>query len=239
MSENGGAMPQGRTNNPARCLGKTATIISKERVTNYGEVLTPRPIVDAMLDLVKQETVRIDSRFLEPACGTGNFLVEILRRKLQVVQKRYAKNQIDYERYAVLAVSSLYGIDILADNAEECRQRLYQTFDAAYTTLFGDKITDACRAAVRYILSRNIVHGDALTLQTVGENPQPIVFSEWSLVGGSLLKRRDFVYSFLVEKVYQCRLFNDQMEAVTINEPVKDYPPVHFLEAAHAYDDRL
>ncbi|MDR7897255.1 N-6 DNA methylase, partial [Thermosynechococcus sp. JY1332] len=102
---------------------------SRQRVVDYGEVLTPPHIVNAMLDLVKQETERIDSRFLEPACGTGNFLVEILNRKLRVVEARYARVQLEYERYAILAVSSLYGIDILEDNAAECRQRLFAVFD--------------------------------------------------------------------------------------------------------------
>lgn len=204
---------------------------SKQRVTDYGEVLTPAHIVNAMLDLVRQETERIDSRFLEPACGTGNFLIEILRRKLQVVQKRYVKRQLDYECYAVLAVSSLYGIDILADNAEECRQRLYQTFDAAYTVLFGAKAKAACRETVLFILQRNIVHGDALSLQTVGENPQPIVFPEWSLVNGSLLKRRDFAFHEMLQQasMRELPLFSDLGEEVFILEPVKDYPPVHFL----------
>ncbi|MFN4279710.1 SAM-dependent DNA methyltransferase [Thermosynechococcus sp.] len=207
-------------------------IKSKQRVADYGEVLTPPHIVAAMLDLVKQETERIDSRFLEPACGTGNFLVEVLRRKLQVVQRYYAKSQLDYERYAVLAVSSLYGIDILADNVEECRRRLYQTFDEAYTALFGAKTKAACRATVRYILSRNIVHGDALSLQTVGENPQPIIFSEWSLVSGSRLKRRDFAFHEMVQRasMRELPLFSDSGEEVFIPEPVKEYPPVHFLE---------
>lgn len=210
---------------------------SKQRVADYGEVLTPPHIVNAMLDLVAQETERIDARFLEPACGTGNFLIEVLRRKLKVVEKRYAKSQLDYERYAVLAVSSLYGIDILEDNVEECRQRLYEAFDAAYTALFGAKAKAACRAAVRSILSRNIVHGDALSLQTVGEHPQPIVFSEWSLVGGSLLKRRDFAFHEMVQQasMRELPLFSDLGEEVFIPEPVKDYPPVHFLEIAHAY----
>lgn len=212
---------------------------SKQRVADYGEVLTPSHIVNAMLDLVRQETERIDSRFLEPACGTGNFLIEILRRKLQVLQKRYARSQLDYERYAVLAVSSLYGIDILADNAEECRRRLYETFDEAYTALFGAKTKAACRATVRYILKRSIVHGDALSLQTVGEEPQPIVFSEWSLVNGSLLKRRDFAFHEMVQQasMREPPLFSDLGEEVFIPEPVKEYPPVHFLEVAHAYRD--
>ncbi|HIK26398.1 MAG TPA: N-6 DNA methylase [Thermosynechococcus sp. M46_R2017_013] len=214
-------------------------IKSKQRVADYGEVLTPPHIVTAMLDLVKQETERIDSRFLEPACGTGNFLVEVLRRKLEVVKKRYAKSQLDYERYAVLSVSSLYGIDILADNAEECRRRLYETFDAAYTALFGEKAKAACRQTVRYILKRNIVHGDALSLQTVGENPQPIVFPEWSLVNGSLLKRRDFAFHQMVQQasMRELPLFSDLGEEVFIPDPVREYPPVHFLEIAHAYGD--
>ena len=217
---------------------------SERRVADFGEVLTPSHIVDAMLDLVKQETERIDSRFLEPACGTGNFLVEILRRKLQVVRKRYAKSQLDYERYAVLAVASVYGIDILADNAEECRQRLYQTFDDAYAALFGKKTKAACRESVRYLLKRNIIHGDALSLKTVGHKPQPIVFSEWSLANGSLIKRRDFAFHELLRgkeamdspfEVHKT-LVSDQGEKVFIPKPVKDYPLVHFLEIAHAYD---
>ncbi|WP_315862961.1 MULTISPECIES: DNA methyltransferase [unclassified Thermosynechococcus] len=212
---------------------------SRQRVVDYGEVLTPPHIVNAMLDLVKQETERIDSRFLEPACGTGNFLVEILNRKLRVVEARYARVQLEYERYAILAVSSLYGIDILEDNAAECRQRLFAVFDEAYTRLFKDKAKAPCQETVRYILSKNIVHGDALTLKTVGANPQPIIFPEWSLVNGSLLKRRDFAFHELVNQgaMRELPLFSDAGEEVFIPEPVKDYPPVHFLEVAHAYDD--
>ncbi len=216
-------------------------IKSKRRVTEYGEVLTPKHIVDAMLDLVRQETERIDSRFLEPACGTGNFLIEILERKLRVVAARYGKSQIEYERYAILAVSSIYGIDILEDNAEECRKRLFEVFDAAYTRLFKEKIKEQCREAARFILNRNIVHGDALSLKTVGENPQPIVFSEWSLVNGSLIKRRDFAFHELVSQasMRELPLFSDLGEEVFIPEPVKEYPPVHFLEVAHACNDEL
>jgi len=214
---------------------------SKHRVANYGEVLTPEHIVNAMLDLVKQETERIDSRFLEPACGTGNFLIEILQRKLKVVEHRYGKSQLEYERYAILAVSSIYGIELLEDNAEECRKRLFEVFNGAYTRLFKAKAKEQCREAARYILKRNIVQGDALSLKTVGENPRPIVFSEWSLVNGSLLKRRDFAFHELVNhgSMRELPLFSDQGEEVFIPEPVKDYPPVHFLEVAHAYDDEL
>jgi SAM-dependent methyltransferase len=214
-------------------------IKSKNRVNQYGEVLTPKHIVNAMLDLVKQETERIDSRFLEPACGTGNFLIEILERKLKVVESRYSKSQLDYERYAILAISSIYGIELLEDNAEECRKRLFEVFDAAYTRLFKTKAKERCREVARYILKRNIVHGDALTLKTVGENPRPIVFSEWSIVNGRMIKRRDFAFHELVNHVSlrELPLFSDLGEEVFIPEPVKEYPPVHFLEVAHAYDD--
>lgn len=212
---------------------------SKQRVAAYAEVLTGEREVNAMLDLVKTETERIDSRFLEPACGTGNFLAEILRRKLRVVEARYGKSQIEYERYAILAVSSIYGIDILEDNVQECRQRLFEIFDAEYQRLFKKAAKEQCRAAVKYILSRNIIHGDALTLKTVGDHPQPIVFDEWSLVNGSLLKRRDFAFHELLNHaaMRELPLFSDQGEEVFIPEPVKDYPPVHFLEVADAFED--
>lgn len=124
--------------------------------------MTPEHIVNAMLELVKPETERIDSRFLEPACGTGNFLSRILERKLHIVKKRYRKSQFDYERYAVLAVSSIYGIDLLEDNVQECRQRLFEIFDAEYRRLFKKAAKARCRAAVKYILRRNIIHGDAM-----------------------------------------------------------------------------
>ena len=159
-------------------------ILSKQRVADHGEVLTGKREVNAMLDLEKSETERIDSRFLEPACGTGNFLAEILERKLRVVETRYGKSQLEFERYSILAISSIYGIDILEDNIQQCRERLFGIFDLKYLRLFKNKSSDDCRESVRYILERNIIHGDALSLKTVGDNPKPIVFSEWSPVNG-------------------------------------------------------
>jgi len=213
-------------------------VISKKRVADHGEVYTHAREVNAMLDLVKQETERIESRFLEPACGTGNFLVEILNRKLAVVSARYAKSQVEWERYAVLAVSSLYGIDILADNVAACQTRLLEVFETQYRALFKQQVQQKCGDAVRYILSQNILHGDALTLQTVGSDEipsKPIVFAEWSAVNGSLLKRRDFVFAHLVEQAShrELPLFSDLDEAAYIPEPVKDYPLIHFLEVGN------
>jgi hypothetical protein len=225
---------------------QAAQVRTKERVSDHGEVLTGQREVNAMLDLVKQETERIDSRFLEPACGDGNFLAVILERKLAVVERRYGKSQLDFERYGVLAVSSIYGIDILADNVRDCRRRLFEVFDTTYTRLFKAAVKDQCRDAVRFILERNIIWGDALTLNTVGEKPGHIVFSEWSPVNGSMLKRRDFTFSELLrhegamqaplfpglESDEQLPLFSDLGEHVFIPTPEREYSPVHFMEIA-------
>src|SRR5699024_2866332 len=169
---------------------------SRKRVADHGEVFTSEREVNAMLDLVKQETERIDSRFLEPACGTGNFLAEILNRKLKVVKKRYSNNKLDYEKYAVLAITSIYGVDILEDNVLECRNRMFSIFNDEYTKICKEDANDECREAVRYILSRNILHGDALTMATL--EGEPFIFSEWSLVSGSMIKRRDYRYDELL-----------------------------------------
>lgn len=211
---------------------------------DYGEVLTGKREVNAMLDLVKQETERIESRFLEPACGTGNFLSPVLERKLTVVEKRYGRSQLDYERYAILAVSSIYGIDILEDNVEQCRRRLFGVFDWNYTRLFKKKARNGCRETVQFILKRNIIWGDALTLKTADPDSQPIIFSEWSLVGGSKFKRRDFAFYELTSanENSEPSLFTGCSSAVVsdlgdrgfIPTPEKEYPPVHFLEIAHA-----
>jgi hypothetical protein len=202
---------------------------SKKRVTDHGEVFTNEREVNSMLDLVKHETERIDSRFLEPACGNGNFLAEVLQRKLNVVDQRYSKTQIDWERYAVLAISSIYGIDILEDNAQECRDRLFNIFNDRYTTLFKDKCKEECRRSAKFLFGRNILWGDALDF-TNPETNQPIIFSEWSAVNGSMIKRRDYMFKFLVEQTHQYSLFNDEGNAAAIDEPIKDYPMVHFLK---------
>lgn len=209
-------------------------IKSKQRVADFGEVLTPQWLVNAMLDLVKHETERIDSRFLEPACGTGNFLTEILTRKLTVVEKRYRKLQLDYERYAVLAVSSFYGIDLLEDNVLECRRRLATIVQQRYTALYPKTRNPKFLQTMRFILERNIICGDALTLKTVGETSEPIVFSEWSLVNGVMIKRRDFAFRTLLEyqSLTDTPMASLPYKEIFIPQPIRDYPPVHFLEVA-------
>lgn len=214
-------------------------VVSRQRVADHGEVYTSEREVNAMLDLVKQETEKIDSRFLEPACGTGNFLAAILVRKMGVVHARYRRSQLDYERSAVLAVSSLYGIDILQDNVIACRRRLFDIFDQWYTRQFKNKAKEKCRAAIRYILARNIIWGDALTLKEVGA-AEPIVFSQWSFVTSSLLQRQDYAFHELLPgaEASERSLFSagppvsDQGKPVFIPEPVRKFPPTHFLEIA-------
>lgn len=211
---------------------------TKKRVSDHGEVFTNEREVNAMLDLVKHETERIDSRFLEPACGNGNFLAEVLRRKLAVVDSRYSKSQVEWERYSVIAVSSIYGVDILEDNAQECRERLFQIFDERYTALFKDKCKGECRRSVKFLFGRNILWGDALDF-TNPETKQPIVFPEWSAVNGSMLKRRDYMFKFLVEKTHQFSMFNDEGNAAAIDKPVKDYPLIHFLKLGEDDTNKL
>ena len=184
-----------------------------------------------MLDLVKHETERIESTFLEPACGNGNFLAEVLQRKLAVVENRHAHHQTDFEFNAVLAVSSLYGIDILEDNANECCQRLFALFNDRYSTHYGNNCRAECRHVVWYILKKNILWGDALTFQ----NPvtkKPIVFAEWKPVMDRQFKRRDFVFQFLVEKSFQLALFDENNQAQYFEKEVHSYPPVHYLKLA-------
>jgi hypothetical protein len=201
---------------------------SKKRVTDHGEVFTNEREVNAMLDLVKQETERIESTFLEPACGDGNFLAEVLRRKLNVVTERYRKSQFEWERYSVIAISSIYGVDILEDNAQECRERLFNIFNEYYQKLFKKECKEDCRRSVKYLLKRNILWGDALDF-TNPVTKQPIIFSEWKPINGTLIKRKDFMFQFLVEQSFQLTMFDENDSAQYFDREIQDYKPTHFL----------
>ena len=175
---------------------------SKERVRDHGEVFTAEREVKAMCDLVKDETERIDSRFLEPACGDGNFLAEILTRKLQVVKKKYGKSVTDYEKNSLLAVSGIYGVDILYDNVLACRKRMFDIWNDEYSRVCKGAEDEQMRNAIKFILQRNIVCGNALTLKCVDDKGQdtdePIVFSEWAFVTGSMLQRSDYSFAAML-----------------------------------------
>lgn len=205
----------------------TAQVKSKKRVAEHGEVFTNEREVNAMLDLVKQETERIDSRFLEPACGNGNFLIEILRQKLEVVKARYKKSQWEYEKYGLIAVMSVYGVDIMQDNVMECKSRLYDLFLDYYKTIFKKNIKQDYLEIVEFVLSKNILCGNALSMKDTNENP--IVFAEWSFVKGNLVQRRDFMYEQLVttgeKKNKQQTIFGD-----FVDRPIQTYPLIHYLK---------
>lgn len=213
---------------------------SRERVVNHGEVFTHEREVNAMLDLVKDETDRIDSRFLEPACGDGNFLAEILNRKLKRVNKQYGKVLFDYERFSILVLMNIYGVDILADNVEDCKNRLYKIWEEDYKKTSKDKTKENIKKTAHFILDKNILCGDALTMMQ--SNGQPIIFSEWSFVMGNMVKRRDFRLDELLTEekprileTNQTDMFEsnsnwefDKETNIKMPSPIKEYPIIDY-----------
>ena len=177
-------------------------IKSKERVSQRGEVFTAEREVNAMLDLVANECLRPDSRFLEPACGDGNFLSAILKRKLTELRRKYKKSPRDYEKLSIVAIGSLYGVDIMNDNVEACRERLFSIWDTEYTDHCKSEASDEAREAAQFIIERNIINGNALTLMCVDANGNdtkaPIVFSEWTLINGIQMQRSDYTMADLL-----------------------------------------
>jgi hypothetical protein len=205
-------------------------IKSKKRVADHGEVFTPRWLVGKMLDLVKGETERIDSRFLEPACGSGNFLVPVLQRKLAAVEAKCGKADFERRHYALLAAMCIYGVELLRDNIAECRANLLGVF-ADYLNL--DESTDLYRAA-SYVLSQNLVHGDALTMRAF--DGQPITFAEWGYLGRGKFQRRDFRFDVLAgSSAFSAdgSLFA-QLGKHELFTPTKTYPTMTAKELADA-----
>ena len=203
-------------------------IKSKKRVADHGEVFTPPWMVEAMLNLVKDETERIDSRFLEPACGSGNFLVRVLQRKLATVEIKFGKSEFEKRHYALLALTCIYGIELLADNIAECRVNLLEIF-ADYLNL---NESDDLYYAASYVLSQNLVLGDALTMRT--PNGQPITFAEWGYLGKGKFQRRDFRFDVLTgSSAFSAEgsLFA-HLGKHEIFTPTKSYPPMTVGELA-------
>jgi SAM-dependent methyltransferase len=205
-------------------------IKSKKRVADHGEVFTPAWMVDAMLDLVKGESERIDSRFLEPACGSGNFLVKILQRKLTAVELKYGAFDFEKQHFALLGLMCCYGVELLADNIVECRANMLEIF-ADYLNL--DESDDLYQAAY-YVLSQNLIHGDALTMRTTDN--QPITFAEWGYLGKGKFQRRNF----RLDTLSQMSALSEEGSLFAhlgkheIFAPTKTYPPVSVNEIASA-----
>jgi len=211
---------------PTEPAASEELVKSKQRVADHGEVFTPSWMVEDMLDLVKSESERIDSRFLEPACGSGNFLRAVLTRKLRAVDTRYKKSEFERRHYALLALTSIYGIELLADNVEECRKNLLDIFieflGATDTKVFSD--------AAANILRANIIHGDALTLLTAAGDP--IEFPEWGYLGAGKFQRRDFRYEALTQRAsFEGTLF-EMLEEHELFIPTRTYAPMTVEEIA-------
>ncbi len=219
---------------------KSEIIKSKKRVRDHGEVFTPDFIVDDMLDLVKHETENIESRFLEPACGNGNFLIKVLERKLKVVKRVYGKSQFDYERNAIISICSIYGVELLDDNVLLAQERLYEFLLEEYQKIYRSKINNEFLKSVKYVLNRNILQGNALSLKD--KVSSPIVFSEWSPVNGVKIKRRDFQFVDLTEfdpkkpSLFSVKETSDSGKVVFSPQPIKEYPPISFLKLHTAYE---
>jgi hypothetical protein len=210
---------------------------SKQRINDHGEVFTPSWMVEAMLDVVKHETERIDSRFLEPACGSGNFIVSILRRKFAAVELKYAKSEFERRHYALLGLMCVYGIELLPDNIAECRAIVLDQF-ADY---LGIDEADPFYSAASAVLSQNIVHGDALTMRTLSN--EPITFAEWGYLGKGKFQRRDFRFDVLTgSSAFSAEgsLFA-HLGKHEIFTPIRTYPPMtaHELAALVSHNSDL
>ncbi len=195
---------------------------SKQRVADHGEVFTPPWMVEAMLDLVREETERIDSRFLEPACGSGNFLAQILRRKLAAVELKFGRSDFEKRHYALLGLMCIYGIELLDDNIVECRDNLLEIFSGC----LGIDDTDDLYQAAANVLSQNLIHGDALTMRMATD--EPIVFAEWGYLGKGKFQRRDFRLDVLTQSAafsQEGTLFAE-LGKHEIFTPTKTYPPL-------------
>ncbi|MBT8421363.1 MAG: SAM-dependent methyltransferase [Gammaproteobacteria bacterium] len=213
--------------------GPSSLVKTKQRVADHGEVFTPAWMVEAMLDLVKEESERIDSRFLEPACGSGNFLVQVLKRKLVAVQCKFGKSAFEKQHYALLALMSIYGIELLADNIAECRANMLDIL----TDYLNLDASDNLYRAASYVLSQNLVHGDALKMRT--HDGQPITVAEWGYLGKGKFQRRDFRLDVLAcSSAYSAE--DDLFSPLGRHEifiPTKTYPPMTVSELAAAPAD--
>ena len=191
---------------------------SRQRVTDHGEVFTPGWMVEDMLDLVSDEASRIDSRFLEPACGSGNFLRSVLTRKLNTVQSKYGKSDFERKHHALFSIMCIYGIELLGDNVIECRKGLLNI----YANYLSIELQDVWYKAAQAVLEENIIQGDALTLTTnLGKH---IEFPEWGYLGVGKFQRRDFRFDSLTQRASIKGTLFELFEEDQLYVPTKSYP---------------
>ena len=197
---------------------------TRQRVVDHGEVFTPSWLVEKMLDLLGGEADRIDARVLEPACGSGNFLVPVLRRKLATVQLRFAASEFERRHHALLALMSTYGIELLQDNAEECRTNLL----VELVDFLGPGASDDWQSAAQAVVNLNVVQGNAIDMTTASGGP--ITFPEWGYLGKGRFQRRDFRYDMLTQRSSIEGTLFAELEEHDVFIPVRTYPPMTVME---------
>lgn len=206
-------------------------IKSADRVKDIGEVFTPKKTVDFMLDQpeIKAKVNSLTATFLEPSAGEGAFLVEILKRKLAYAEK-VSKSVADMQNSFLLALSTLYGIELMEDNVKALLRNMNETFkdvcDRAFKT--KDRSKKVLQSA-QVIISANMVQGDTLSCKTA--SGEPIVFSEWKPLSGGRVQRTEQTFDSIVKQSNEDHNDNDSYEQLNLfgNEEASDADLKHYL----------
>lgn len=195
-------------------------------ISKYGEVFTDKREINSMVDLVSDELKRPDSRFLEPACGDGAFLVKILEKKMDYICERYKKNSFELQNMFLLALSSVYGIEIQENNVSKCRKNIYNLFKKKSEKIITNNNDNYFENAM-FIIEKNIVCGDALTMKDSNNND--IILSQWSMVKIGFFKRVEYKFRTLFnykEKIEDLDFINDNS---LIPQPIFEHKICNFL----------
>jgi len=217
---------------------------SKERVQKHGEVFTPVWVVKDMLNLLPKDCWKTEITFLEPAYGEGAFLIEIYKRKLQSIK---IKLQDEWEWQVAIATSSIYGIELLEDNTNLCKQYLMRVFKTFYNKHFPDTQDEDYTKTIEFIVNRNIIQGNALTYRKCKLNCgnecktcDPIIFSEWTPFEKCQFRRKDYTYEYIINADKNRQKYADTLFEVEFSKEelglIKEYKPVNFKEIRYATD---
>jgi hypothetical protein len=215
---------------------------SKERVQKHGEVFTPAWVVNDMLDMLPEDVWDIGKTFLEPACGEGAFLIEVYKRKLEIINTDI---QEDWEWQAAIATSSLYGVELLEDNAEKCKINLVNLFATFYNQKFPETQDEEIIETIKFLINANIIRGNFLTqrkcLSSCGNKCNKcelIAFSEWTPLADYKLKRKDYLLEEMIkvgekQKSSVGTLFAEEHKKESIGL-IKEYQPVNWKKIRYA-----
>lgn len=196
-----------------------------------------------MLNLpgVKEACEDILTTFLEPAAGEGAFLVVILERKLDIVAKKYSNNLSQYENFSLLALSTIYGIELLEDNAQNCTMNMFQIYYEKYRIQverhnerpLNKKVLDSAKL----IIASNISQGNFLTRMTPSDNP--IIFNEWTAINLSSKTKAIKVIrtEYTLDEIYN-KVTKEQGAMVDITKKVVIEQLSFFDESINYEEDR-